>query len=178
MWHDLHGQAWGEAEALPNNPPTSELDIDVNMKKSALSAALAGGPSAPAPSVQPSTKTSATFLDPSVFPCIEYADIIDGTKTVDELSAATDQFAGIDFASVAIVGSAPTNVLLNGVALVSAWWRELAIVGLAVLVDRTSNQPNPGRHSVTLPACRRTIHSTRDVGERERRRRRTLRPRW
>ncbi|PNW74037.1 hypothetical protein CHLRE_13g582800v5 [Chlamydomonas reinhardtii] len=87
------------------------------MKKSALSAALAGGPSAPAPSVQPSTKTSATFLDPSVFPCIEYADIIDGTKTVDELSAATDQFAGIDFASVAIVGSAPTNVLLNGVAL-------------------------------------------------------------
>ncbi|KAG2452311.1 hypothetical protein HYH02_003335 [Chlamydomonas schloesseri] len=86
------------------------------MKKSALSAALAGGPAAAPPPSQPA-KPAATFLDPSVFPCIEYADIIDGTKTIDELGAATDQLAAIDIASVAIVGSAPTNVLLNGVAL-------------------------------------------------------------
>ncbi len=90
------------------------------MKKSALSAALAGGPAAaPAPAAPPA-KPAASFLDPSVFPCIDYADVIDGTKTADELGAATDQLAAFDFASVAIVGSAPTNVLLNGVPLVSA----------------------------------------------------------
>ncbi|KAG2497151.1 hypothetical protein HYH03_004741 [Edaphochlamys debaryana] len=89
------------------------------MKKSALSAALAGGPApaAPAPAPGPPQAASGTFLDPLAFPCIAYADYIDGTKTLDQLDAATDAIQGLDIASVAIVGSAPTNVLLDGVAL-------------------------------------------------------------
>ncbi|EFJ50268.1 hypothetical protein VOLCADRAFT_89214 [Volvox carteri f. nagariensis] len=85
------------------------------MKKSALSAALAGGASAPAP-VAPA-QNKGTFLDPAAFPCIEYADVIDGVKTADELGATAEQLGNLDIADVAIVGSAPTNVLLNGVPL-------------------------------------------------------------
>ncbi|GLC35522.1 hypothetical protein PLESTB_000198500 [Pleodorina starrii] len=87
------------------------------MKKSALSAALAGGTPAPAPASVAPAQGKGTFLDPSAFPCIEYADVIDGVKTVDELGAAGEQLANLDIADVPIVGSAPTNVLLNGVTL-------------------------------------------------------------
>ncbi|GFR47370.1 hypothetical protein Agub_g9079 [Astrephomene gubernaculifera] len=86
------------------------------MKKSALSAALAGGAPAPAPSTTPS-QAKGTFLDPSAFPCIEYADVIDGVKTVEELGAAAEQLGQLGIVDVAIVGSAPTNVLLDGVPL-------------------------------------------------------------
>ncbi|KXZ47333.1 hypothetical protein GPECTOR_36g58 [Gonium pectorale] len=87
------------------------------MKKSALSAALAGGPAPPPPAtLAPGTK--GTFLDSNAFPCIEFADVIDGVKTVDELGGtAAEGIAHLDISDVAIVGSAPTNVLLNGVPL-------------------------------------------------------------
>ncbi|GIL64485.1 hypothetical protein Vafri_18388 [Volvox africanus] len=87
------------------------------MKKSALSAALAGGAPAPAPTVAAPVQNKGTFLDPSAFPCIEYADVIDGVKTVDELGSTAEQLGNLDIADVAIVGSAPTNVLLDGVPL-------------------------------------------------------------
>ncbi len=87
------------------------------MKKSALSAALAGG--APAPSASGGAAPGkGTFLDANAFPCIEYADVIDGVKKVDELDASAEQLGNLDIVDVAIVGSAPTNVFLDGVPLV------------------------------------------------------------
>jgi carnosine synthase len=88
------------------------------MKKSALSAALAGGP-APPPQTQPVQKAS-TFLDPAAFPCIEYAGVIDGTISEDQLDEGNivDAFQGLEVAGVTIVGSAPTNVIFNGLVLV------------------------------------------------------------
>ena len=88
------------------------------MKKSALSAALAGGPAAPAPTAGTTAQGKPTFLEAHAFPCIEYADVIDGVKTVDELGAAADYLSNLSIMDIAIVGSAPTNVLLDGIPLV------------------------------------------------------------
>jgi hypothetical protein len=85
------------------------------MKKSALSAALAGGPAAP--SVGPASTPAK--LDSQAFPCIDYADVIDGVKPEDAVDAASAGVGALALADVVeIVGSAPTSVLLNGVALV------------------------------------------------------------
>ncbi len=91
------------------------------MKKSALSAALAGGPApaVPAPPTAPASKRSTT-LDPVAFPCIEYAGVIDGTISEDQLGALEGQLQNLELQTVSIVGSAPTNVLLDGVPLVSS----------------------------------------------------------
>ncbi|PNH05740.1 hypothetical protein TSOC_007967 [Tetrabaena socialis] len=86
------------------------------MKKSALSAALAGGAPAPAAPHHPSGKNS-TFLDPNAFPCIEYADVIDGVKAASEVDDVASGLGNLDLGNIAIVGSAPTNVFLDGVLL-------------------------------------------------------------
>lgn len=90
--------------------------VHVEMKKSALTSALAGGPdtAASAGAAQP----KKVQLDPAAFPCLVFADEVDagGGATGDDARAAAD--AGFDMTSVQIVGSAPTNVLLHGTALV------------------------------------------------------------
>lgn len=80
------------------------------MLKSALTASLAGGAPAPAP---PPVKKST--LDHAAFPCIPYADELDGVTTLeDEL-----QDLNLD-ANFVIVGSAPTNLIMpDGTSLVS-----------------------------------------------------------
>lgn len=110
------------------------------MKKSALSAALAGGAPAPTPATVGPAQSKGTFFDPSAFPCIEYADVIDGVKTEDELGAAVDQLGKLDFADVAIVGSAPTNVLLDGVTLVSCFVHSIHFE-ICTLVGESSTNP-------------------------------------
>ena len=82
-------------------------------KRSALTAALSGAP-APAVPPAPAAAGGTTHLDPQAFPCIAYADVVDG-KLEDIVEALGD----LDLSSIAIVGSAPTSVLMNGVTLVS-----------------------------------------------------------
>lgn len=80
-------------------------------KKSALTAALSGAPAAAASATIP-----GSTLDPAVFPCIPYADVVDGK--VGPADVVADELAGLDLSRIAIVGSAPTNVFLDGVPLV------------------------------------------------------------
>ena len=83
------------------------------MLKSALTSALAGGP-APVPTLAPKKGT----LDPNAFPCLPYADELDGVADV------TQDLQDLSFQDLrqtfAIVGSAPTNLLKpDGTSFVS-----------------------------------------------------------
>uniref|UniRef100_A0A7S0RDS3 ATP-grasp domain-containing protein n=1 Tax=Chlamydomonas leiostraca TaxID=1034604 RepID=A0A7S0RDS3_9CHLO len=75
--------------------------------KSALTASLAGGAAAPPP--MPAVKKSN--LDPQAFPCIEYADVLDGKATA--VSAVSGPDPALDFPEhIEIVGSAPATGLI------------------------------------------------------------------
>lgn len=143
------------------------------MKKSALSAALAGGPApaVPAPPTAPASKTSTT-LDPVAFPCIEYAGVIDGTITEDQLVALEGQLHNLDVTDVSIVGSAPTNVLLDGVPLVSSNTGML-MIDVEPPARLHAETPVLRRHS-----CRPITRSTRGGEGLEKRRRQMSLPRW
>eukprot|EP00798_Chlamydomonas_sp_ICE-L_P025943 gene25943-11622_t len=80
-------------------------------KVSALSAAIATGTTAqPAP---PPTKKA--LLDPAAFPCLAFAEEVDAGEGRTDIAV---KFDGIDLAeNVHIVGSLPTNTIMNGVAL-------------------------------------------------------------
>eukprot|EP00955_Chlamydomonas_euryale_P111964 366101-Chlamydomonas_euryale.AAC.4 len=84
-------------------------------KKSALSSALAGdGEAAPAPAPPPAKKER--LLDPAAFPCLEFAKEVDAGSGVTTHDAVEEE--QFDVAHMEVVGSAPTSVLLKGVALV------------------------------------------------------------
>ena len=121
--------------------------VHAEMKKSALTSALAGGPdtAAAAGAAQP----KKVQLDPAAFPCLVFADEVDagGGATGDDSRAAAD--AGFDMTSVQIVGSAPTNVLLHGTALVgesSHLFHALCHRAMPAAHRNCKGQPDPGTH--------------------------------
>jgi hypothetical protein len=83
-------------------------------KKSALTAALAGGAPAPAPVPRPGL---GGLANPDAFPCLQHAPEPEGASAVDALAG---DIQSIDIKSVSIVGSVPTNTILpSGKQLVS-----------------------------------------------------------
>ena len=83
--------------------------------KSALTASLAGGaPPAPLPQTRKHT------LDPAAFPCLSYADELDGVVAATSIiaSPSATELANL-LEGVEIVGSAPTSLLMpDGTVLV------------------------------------------------------------
>ncbi len=102
-------------------------------KKGGLSAALSGTGPTEAPSPPPMKKIN---FDPTAFPCLTFAEEVDAG--LGETGAVNAEFDPI----FEVVGSAPTNTILNGAALVRAPW------GLAA--HRGSNLPPHGL-SPSLP---------------------------
>jgi hypothetical protein len=80
---------------------------------SALSAALRSPGPAEEPALPPAPKKSV--LDPVAFPCLYQ----DGQDVEASAQSAADALEDLDLAAFVPVGSAPTNILRNGVPMVS-----------------------------------------------------------
>ncbi len=110
------GQRVGPPALTPGDAEVHNSNQREMALKSALTASLAGGAAPPAPAI-PASKRST--LDPAAFPCLAYADVLDG-KAPDVLptngsaAKASDQVVPLaeEVLAEALVGSAPTSVML------------------------------------------------------------------
>jgi carnosine synthase len=85
--------------------------------KSALTASLAGAP-APLPQHKHDKKLGGS-LDAAAFPCIPYADELDGVNTIEEELETLDE--ALASPHTIPVGSAPTGLIMpDGTQLVGA----------------------------------------------------------
>lgn len=124
-------------------------------KKSALSAALGG--EAPQPQARTSIP-SKSILDPSAFPCIAFASEIDAGGGATESDPVVE--ADFDVARFIPVGSAPTSVLFNGMAMVSRMG--LACVRLGC--PERDSLPAGGLRARAAEARRQGVHAYRSHG--------------
>jgi hypothetical protein len=107
------------ANPLAQHPVPRALSQPASKMKSALTASLAGGTAAPPAAKARLGKLGTGTLPQEAFPCIPYADELDGISRIEEdveLQGATEALVSSNW-----VGSAPQQGLLlpDGTQLVS-----------------------------------------------------------